>query len=234
MIPGGPVETLFLDAGGVLVEPDWERIAGILADHGVGTDAAALARHDPAVRRELDVPATIRTTDDRRRGSFHLPRVLRRAGVEVPGEVLERACGAVFAEHARRNVWTSVPPGVPGALRALREAGLGLVVVSNADGKLLSAFRRIGLAGLFDHVVDSGALGVEKPDPAIFREALRVSGARPATTVHAGDYYEIDVVGARAAGLRAVLVDPAGVQGDRDCPRFPSLPALAEALLEGA
>ena len=63
------------------------------------------------------------------------------------------------------------------------------------------------------------------------KDVGRASGARAATTVHVGDYHEIDVVGARAAGIRAVLIDPAGLHADRDCPRFPSLPAFAGALL---
>ena len=233
-IPGGPVRTLFLDAGGVLVDPDWARVSRVLAGHGVEVAAEALAAAEPPAKRDLDRPHTIVTTDDRKRGGMYYRAVLRRAGFADPdGPAAAAAVDALLEDHALYNLWSSVPPGVPGALDRLRAAGFGLTVVSNADGKLEELFSSLDLLRRFDAVCDSGRLGCEKPDPRIFREALRRSGADPATTVHVGDFYEIDVVGARAAGLRAVLVDPAGVQADRDCPRVASLPALADRLLDG-
>jgi len=72
---------------------------------------------------------------------------------------------------------------------------------------------------------------VEKPDPRIFQLALERSGARPETTLHAGDFYHVDVVGARAAGLQAWLIDAAGLYADHDVTRVPSLAALADRLL---
>jgi FMN phosphatase YigB (HAD superfamily) len=70
---------------------------------------------------------------------------------------------------------------------------------------------------------------VEKPDPRLFRLALEQARADPARTVHVGDLYHVDVVGARNAGLReGVLFDMAGLYGDVDCPRVASLAALVE------
>jgi putative hydrolase of the HAD superfamily len=71
---------------------------------------------------------------------------------------------------------------------------------------------------------------VEKPDPRFFEIALQRSGSRKETTVHVGDFYEIDVVGARRAGLDAILLDPANVNEDRDCVRVRSLDELATLL----
>jgi putative hydrolase of the HAD superfamily len=230
---GAPVETLFLDAGGVLIEPDWTRIAAILARHGIAVAPGALAAADPAAKRELDRPAVIDATDDRKRAAMYYRTVLARAGARRTEAQEDAATAALVAEHALRNLWSVVPPGVRESLARLRAAGTRLVVVSNANGKIREHFEGIDFASPFDHVIDSGVLGIEKPDPGIFREALRVSGARPETTLHIGDFYEIDVVGARAAGLRAVLVDPAGLHADRDCERAPSLPAFVDALLAG-
>jgi putative hydrolase of the HAD superfamily len=226
------VRTVFLDAGGVLVEPDWIRIARILARRGVDVTPGSLAAADPAAKRDLDLPGVIRTSDDQARGAMYYRAVLRRAGLPDRGPAADAAVDDLVADHVLYNLWSVVPPGVPGALDRLREAGLALVVVSNANGRLRHLFEDLGLAPRLDHVVDSGAIGVEKPDPRIFLEALRVSGARPESTVHVGDYYEIDVVGARAAGLRAVLLDPAGVHGDRDCERRASLAEFARSLLD--
>jgi putative hydrolase of the HAD superfamily len=75
-------------------------------------------------------------------------------------------------------------------------------------------------------MLDSQNEGVEKPDPRLFQIGLERAGAQAATTLHVGDFYSIDVLGARAAGLQAVLVDSAGLYPDADCPRIRSLAEL--------
>jgi hypothetical protein len=74
---------------------------------------------------------------------------------------------------------------------------------------------------LVDFVVDSGVVGVEKPDPRIFRIACERAGVKPAEAVHVGDFYDIDVLGARAAGVHALLLDPT------TCIRTPTATASA-------
>jgi len=225
--------TVFLDAGGVLIEPDWERIAAVMARQGIRADAASLAAAGRAALRDLDAPAAVRATDDRSRGERFRHALLSRAGAGSAADAVAAAGAALSAENVRANLWSAVPAGVPGALDALRASGRRLVIVSNADGRLRALLRRLGLEARLDLVLDSAEVGFEKPDPRIFRAALERSGADPARTVHVGDMYEIDVVGARAAGLRAVLVDPAGLHAGRDCPRFPSLAAYAASLPAG-
>ena len=65
-------------------------------------------------------------------------------------------------------------------------------------------------------------MGVEKPDPRIFRIALERAGVAATEAVYVGDLYSIDVVGARAAGLSAILMDPGACWGARDCPSAPT------------
>jgi putative hydrolase of the HAD superfamily len=110
-------------------------------------------------------------------------------------------------------------PDAAPALRELRERGLALVVVSNWDCSLREVLGSTGLAPLLDGVVTSAEVGTRKPDPALFGVALQVAGADPADAVHVGDSPGNDVAGARAAGIRAVLLDrdgrdeaPPGVQ----------------------
>ena len=59
-------------------------------------------------------------------------------------------------------------------------------------------------------VIDSALVGYEKPDPRIFAAALERTGADPDRTLHIGDLYHADVVGARTAGIHALLLDPYG------------------------
>ena len=224
-----PFDTLFLDAGGVLVHPNWDRVSETLARHGVEVDAAALAAAEPYAKRELDVPPRLKTMTDDSRGWLYFTLVFARAGIEVT-EAVRAALAELKEYHDRINLWETVPAEIPLVLDRLRAGGFRLVVVSNANGTLRAALGRLGLARRVDHVLDSEEEGVEKPDPRIFRLALERSGARPETTLHVGDLYHVDVLGARGSGLRAVLLDAAGLYDGYDCVRVPSLTALADAL----
>jgi putative hydrolase of the HAD superfamily len=226
-----PLDTLFLDAGGVLVHPHWGRVAAALAREGVTVEAAALAAAEPGVKRALDTRERIRATTDAARVFPYLELVLEGAGV-APSRGTEAALAELRAYHDRHNLWESVPPDVIPALTRVRAAGLQLAVVSNANGTLRAVLERLGLAPFFRTVLDSREEGVEKPDPRIFEIALARCGARPQATVHVGDFYHVDVEGARAAGLRAVLLDAAGLYSGFDCPRVSSLSTLAEALTQ--
>ncbi len=96
------------------------------------------------------------------------------------------------------------------ALRDLRGRGLRLVVVSNWDCSLPEWLDRAGIGPLVDGAVSSAVVGEAKPAPAVFEAGLRLAGCDAAEALFVGDSVENDVLGARAAGLRAVLVDRAG------------------------
>lgn len=98
-------------------------------------------------------------------------------------------------------------PEVLGVLRELRRRGLRLGIVSNFTEALVTVCRRHALDEVLDCVVASTVTGTQKPQPGIFAEALRRLGVGPEAAVHVGDNYVADVLGARAAGLDAVLVD---------------------------
>ena len=224
------IETVFLDAGGVLVNPNWDRVADALGRHGVATSASALEAAEPHAKKQLDTGQAIQATNDNTRGWLYFNLVLQHAGIAL-SPATEAALRELAEYHAQFNLWESVPREVPDALDRLRKAGHRLVVVSNANGTLRKHFARLDLARHFDVLIDSCDEGVEKPDPRIFQLALERSGARPETTLHAGDFYHVDVVGARAAGLQAWLIDAAGLYADHDVTRVPSLAALVDRLL---
>ena len=117
-------------------------------------------------------------------------------------------------------------PDVAPALSALRHHGL--VVVSNWDCSLPDWLRRAGLLEHVDAVVTSAEVGAAKPDRGIFERALDVARAEPGEAVHVGDSLENDVAGARAAGIRPVLVArdgaaPGGVEAIRSLAELPAL-----------
>ena len=140
------------------------------------------------------------------------------------------ALADVSAYHRTHNLWEISPGFVMPALRTLRSDGYKLVVVSNANGTLHRLFERLGLTSMFDVILDSEVEGVEKPDRRFFELALSRSESAAATTVHVGDFYNIDVTGARGAGLHAILVDEADLHRDRDCTRIRSIAELPQLL----
>lgn len=223
------VETLFLDAGGVLVFPNWTRVADVLAAHGVAVSAHALGAAEPRAKQRLDLGDTVASTNDLQRGWLYFNLVLTEAGVPLSDRT-DAALAELHEYHARLNLWESVPSDVGPALDRLRALGLRLAVISNANGTLRTKFESLGLLSRVDALFDSGDEGVEKPDPRLFQIALERVGARADTTVHVGDLYHVDVVGARNAGLRAVLLDAAGLYDGYDCPRVTTLDALAYAI----
>jgi HAD superfamily hydrolase (TIGR01662 family) len=222
------IDTLFLDAGGVLCHPSWTRVADALVRHGATVTAAALAQAEQRATHELDQAAVIGSTDDRSRGWLYFNLVLQHAGVGQNAGT-DAALAELREYHKGENLWEHVEPDVEPALAALRERGLRLVVVSNANGRLRHLFDRLQLTRWFDHLLDSHEWGVEKPDPRLFQLALEQARSEPSRTVHVGDLYHVDVMGARRAGLRdAVLFDMAGLYGGVDCPRVGSFAGLVE------
>lgn len=92
-------------------------------------------------------------------------------------------------------------------LRELRGAGIRVGVLSNWDHTLHLVLKRTGLEELLDFAIASLEFGVEKPDPAIFNEALRQGGASPRTALHVGDDFADDYEGAKKAGWHALLLE---------------------------
>ena len=227
MLPFAVLETVFLDAGGVLVYPNWTRISEGLASHGVHVSPSTLAAAEPRAKRRMDDSSTIRVTNDAGRGWLYFNLIVVEAGIAVT-PATDAALSELHLYHREFNIWELTPPSVLPALTALRARGLRLTVVSNANGRLGALLDRVGLTAAFDDILDSHEFGVEKPDPRLFEIALARSGAQRDTTIHVGDLYQVDVVGARAAGLRGVLLDEAGLYADADCPRVRSLPDLVE------
>jgi HAD superfamily hydrolase (TIGR01509 family) len=212
------IAAVSLDAGGVLVFPNWQRVSDALARQRIRVTAAALRQAEPAARFALDDANQVASSNDAKRGGLYFDLVLDSAGVPR-GSARDRALADVYGYHATRNLWEDVPEDVPDALERLRARGFRLVVASNANGVLQRSLERQGLEQYFDAVCDSCIEGVEKPDPRFFSIVVGRAGSSPHRTLHVGDLYHVDIVGARRAGLHATLLDPhdlyAGIESDR-------------------
>ncbi len=114
------------------------------------------------------------------------------------------------------------------ALRRVIECEFDCCIASNHIPELEQIVRRLGLTELVRATYTSGTIGIEKPSARFFSEILKAEGVPPSEALMIGDNYVSDVVGARASGIRAVLVR-------RENPQaypyyFPSFISLADAL----
>jgi putative hydrolase of the HAD superfamily len=198
-----------LDVGGVLTVPDQGFISHALARHGVPFDHARfdLAHYHAMaeVERCRSLPEEF---TDYQRGLLH--------ALDVPEDFLEPG-GAVLIGLQCCALWCQRVPGSMDAARRLAAAGLRLGITSNADGTIEEMLRRHEIAQLgsgpgiaVDHITDSGVLGVNKPDPAMFLATAAGLRVAPERVCHIGDSASFDAEGAAAVGMLAVHVDPLG------------------------
>ena len=130
-----------------------------------------------------------------------------------------------YLDHYR-DCWVGFDD-VPAAVDRLHRAGVRMAVLTNGlDAQQRAKVEALGLGGVVDPVVTAEALGVAKPDPAAYRAVCRRLGLAPATVLHVGDRHDLDVVGARAAGLQAVHLDRRGLGPVDDPARISSLDEL--------
>lgn len=116
-------------------------------------------------------------------------------------------------------------------LKTLKESKLILGLLTNATKDAVSVHRELGLEPYLDFVVTSEEAGADKPKPEIFLKALEKAGAIASETVHVGDQYDLDVVGARGVGISPILIDRYDLYPEiDDCPRIRSLTELAQYL----
>ena len=170
------------------------------------------------------------TGTDQERAAAYLEALFRLGG--VPAERMDVVRDCLYRMHRERHLWCSVQERTPEALARLKEAGIRLGIVSNSDGRVEQALLAAGLREYFDVVIDSSLVGIEKPDPAIFRAALDALSVSPEEALYVGDLYDVDVVGARAAGIEAVLLTSSEPVPGRGCRTAASVHELVNALLQ--
>ena len=231
-VPFPEIDTVFLDAGGTIVDIDADAVSAQLRTLGVLRPPEAVARAEAEAKASLfwesrdDFP-------EEEKPRIYAQAVIDGLDVEVGSreEVIEAMAAWLADPVTILALWKKVPEGVAEGLARLREEGLKLVVVSNSDGQCEKRLVEVGLRPLLDGVVDSTLTGAAKPDPRIFRHALETYRADPAYTLHIGDIFPIDVEGAWAAGLHAAMIDPFDCWEGKPCPRFRRFGEICDALV---
>ncbi len=201
-----PLDCVLFDAGDTLLAPAPSfqgRFVAVAAAHGLPLEEAAVDAAVANAMREATWPSD--WTDPATQREFWMGfyrDVLAGLGHE-DGLGLAEGLFEAFSDPAGYRLFDDVRP----ALDELAGRGIKLGVVSNFEPWLEDVLALQGIDHLFAAVAISGKLGVAKPDPEIFRAALKQAGADPAATVHVGDQPVNDVAAARAVGITPVLID---------------------------
>lgn len=224
------VTHVFLDVGGTLLDSDPSAVDifhRVLSARGHRISRDSIQR---LLRTPESIVTLIRPFPAGREAEFFRAvnaRVIEHLGIDSDEPMLD----TIHGEFHRGIGWRTFPDAVD-ALRDLRHAGYRLGVISNASHQLPETLRRLGLSGFFDTVTYSFDAGAEKPDPRIFHRAMAQAGAAAERSVHVGDSFEADYLGARRAGLHAILLQREG-EPPGPCPVIRSLDALPGLLRPG-
>jgi putative hydrolase of the HAD superfamily len=211
----------------VLLDLDYAFLRRLLEARQVAATLEALSESESVARTTID--RRVREggrSSEAWRDYFRI--LLTRVG--APPERAEEIIDTLAEAHQRVGLWTVAIDGAVETVRALKDAGYRLGVVSNAEGRVERDLVGAGFEGLFETVVDSHLVGVEKPDPRIFHIALERMGVVAETAVFLGDVPAVDVAGARAAGLTALLLDRHDLYAETVATRMASIRELPELL----
>lgn len=234
-----PYDAIFFDAGYTLLKPEplpgdrYVRICRAFGGAVAGRDAMVETLR--AVFQEFPQPGpdaereAYQTSDalDRAWWRDYDGRVFARHGVPVAR--LDAATEAVYAYFACPDDWAVYPETVP-LLDDLLARGLTLGICSNWSSGLQAVVDGLGLRGYFAFVHTSAEVGELKPGHRMFELGLDATGLPPERVLHVGDTYDADVVGARRAGIRAILVDRLRRAPDVPEPVIPDLTGLPALL----
>lgn len=196
------MKALGLDFGQTLGELDFAFLARRLHERGADFDPAAAAEKSAAAWQVYGAKKA--------EGHAAAWRGMIEAQLTSGGVPSERApeLGAwLWDEQPRQNLWRRPIPGMIELVREVKRQGVPIAIISNSEGQLAELVAELGWARDFDVVVDSGKLGIDKPDPRIFSHACAALGVDNSQLLHVGDAWEADVRGALGASASAVWFD---------------------------
>ena len=208
---------IFFDVGNTLLFPNRTKmLAPISSDrHPTLEQWQALERR---TKKEFDHGMQTGMVDHGFWWMFHT-HLLKQLGEET-------GIRDLLVENTQNSAnWDQILPGTRDALDRIGQ-NFRIAVISNSDGGIERILSRCGIADCFESITDSGIVGVEKPRREIFDAALESMRARADQSLYVGDMYSVDYVGARNAGMQAVLLDVSGAYREGEVPRVESLQQL--------
>lgn len=220
-----PIQAVLWDVGGTLLFVD---------DALLATAARGAVTEEACFRAELAARAKVAEHFKHRaaggvmpsteaKDSFRLlmTEIYRGAGLEEAK--ISEAIARLEAMNRILSPWRRPNPEAGAILSRLAARGIRQAVVSNSDGRVEELLAATGLRDAFEFVIDSNAVGVEKPNPEIFRKALAKWDFRPEEVLYVGDLPPIDRPGCLALGINVTIYDPGGFFSAESFSRVASL-----------
>lgn len=234
------IKAVFFDLYYTLIDydpPREEMQAELCRQFGIEVTPEAIRRALPAADRffyeeNARLPSRKRSPAERNElYAEYEARVLKGAGVEVSKEIALQIMAKFGTKLRQSEIRLVLYDDVAPTLAQLKGRGLTLGLVTNVDHDISPTCRELGLSSYLDFLVTSLDVGVGKPDPVIFKVAVERAGVKASEAMHVGDQYYIDVLGARSAGIKPLLLDRNDLyQEFTDCPRIKSLAEVVEHL----
>jgi putative hydrolase of the HAD superfamily len=205
------IKAIFFDAVGTLfylTKTVGDHYALVGSEVGLTLDAKQLDRAFYTAWKQMPRHAAIegpRPNDDKSWWRELVNLVLDQVAPSLSELDRDNFFEVAYEHFAEAGVW-ELYPEVVDTLEKLRPPFL-LAVISNFDGRLRFILRHLGISEFFAHVFVSSEIGADKPDPEIFRRALKLIDLKPNEVVHVGDDSERDWKAAAEAGLRIFRLD---------------------------
>lgn len=206
------IKAVFFDLYQTLINydpPREEQLARIISDYGIKVTADTLRRPmvvaDEFIYEEHSrLPISKRSKNEQKTlFAQYQTMLLKEAGIEPTPDLISNNIVKMQQINFNRVLFDDVLP----ALRRLKQNGIILGLISNIDSDITPLFDKLGLTPLLQVVVTSQDSGYHKPQPEIFKEAARRAGVEAGESMYIGDQYQIDVLGAKGAGMQGVLLD---------------------------
>jgi putative hydrolase of the HAD superfamily len=227
------IKAVFFDLYHTLVhyQPSQEELeAKALKDLGVDISPEALHRPILAANEFIynEIAARPLSTLSREEQAALYGRyqetVLKEAGIKYDRKLVFSLLKMMQQAKMDLVLFDDVKP----ALTSLKQQGLVLGLISNIEQDIRGTLTKLGLEPLLAIIVTSQEARANKPQPEIFRFALKQAGVQPGESIYVGDQYQVDVLGSNKAGMKGILLDRGNYYQDiSDCPKIKSLIELA-------
>lgn len=214
------IRAIIFDMGGTLLYPDFPFLQQKFSLMGMRLQEDHFYYAVSRAGQEVDLFLQKHPeSNDKDRVPVFLTALLNELG--FVGAVDSFVTNILLPHHSQNNFWNYCPPAVKFVLQNLHKS-YPLAVVSNSDGRVAELLKMQGIEQYFADVIDSAVVGLEKPDPAIFRLSCKNLGQQPEHCLYVGDIYSIDMPGALQIGMQTVLID-ATEKKRQDCRVIPSI-----------
>jgi putative hydrolase of the HAD superfamily len=208
--------------------------AQALESLGFKTSAAALDRPILTANENLYKEMAVRPLSKRSREEIaalyteYQRTVLKEVGIKAEEKVVLKLLAMMQQAHMDLVVYDDALP----LLTDLKQRGLVTGLISNIEKNMNEMIEKLGIASKLDIVVTSLDAGAAKPDPAIFRYALKKGNVQPGESIYVGDQYQVDMAGAKSAGMQGILLDRVDYYRKKmDCPKIESLKEIIDYIV---